>query len=240
MTQADRSSIDLYWLPLGAGGHSVRWNGRLYEAFAARREHRRPQDLYHSALEVRHDGGRYTIEMGPAWNVASPSRGVVCVGAVGAGWLGRFWMFRYEVRCWRGGQIPDLAEAVGSPQRVSNDAGQVSDLLDATREVPPLAWGRDEIGCGEMWNSNSLTSWLLARTGHDMSAIRPPAGGRAPGWSAGLVLACREAEAISRAQVLPAETTSDRAGECEDGGRGTWSTAGRSARPSPAVREVRA
>lgn len=28
---AGRGSIDLYWLPLGAGGHSVRWNGRLYE-----------------------------------------------------------------------------------------------------------------------------------------------------------------------------------------------------------------
>jgi hypothetical protein len=24
--------IDLYWLPLGAGGHSVRWNGIAYEA----------------------------------------------------------------------------------------------------------------------------------------------------------------------------------------------------------------
>jgi hypothetical protein len=31
-----RSSIDLYWLPLGAGGHSVRLNGHLYEALAAR------------------------------------------------------------------------------------------------------------------------------------------------------------------------------------------------------------
>ena len=86
---------------------------------------------------------------------------------------------------------------------MSDDATQVSDLLDATREVPPLTWGRDEIGCGEMWNSNSLTSWLLARTGHDMSTVRPPAGGRAPGWNAGLVLASREAEASSGAEVLP-------------------------------------
>jgi hypothetical protein len=31
-----RASIDLYWLPLGAGGHSVRLNGRVYEAVAAR------------------------------------------------------------------------------------------------------------------------------------------------------------------------------------------------------------
>ena len=28
--------VHLYWLPLGAGGHSVRLNGRVYEALAAR------------------------------------------------------------------------------------------------------------------------------------------------------------------------------------------------------------
>ena len=26
------AGIDLYWLPLGAGGHSVRLNGKVYEA----------------------------------------------------------------------------------------------------------------------------------------------------------------------------------------------------------------
>ena len=30
-----RASIDLYWVPLGAGGHSVRLNGRINEAVAA-------------------------------------------------------------------------------------------------------------------------------------------------------------------------------------------------------------
>ena len=30
------ATVDLYWLPLGAGGHFVRLNGRLYEALAAR------------------------------------------------------------------------------------------------------------------------------------------------------------------------------------------------------------
>ena len=29
------AGIDLYWLPLGAGGHSVRLNGKVYEAAAA-------------------------------------------------------------------------------------------------------------------------------------------------------------------------------------------------------------
>jgi hypothetical protein len=35
-TLADMAAVDLYWLPLGAGGHFVRLNGRLYEALAAR------------------------------------------------------------------------------------------------------------------------------------------------------------------------------------------------------------
>ena len=44
-----------------------------------------------------------------------------------------------------------------------------------------------------MWNSNSLTSWLIACSGLDVDSIEPPAGGRAPGWQAGIVVARREA-----------------------------------------------
>jgi hypothetical protein len=46
---------------------------------------------------------------------------------------------------------------------------------------------------GEMWNFNSLVSWLLVRSGHDFTVLTPPAGGRGPGWSAGLVSPSREA-----------------------------------------------
>jgi hypothetical protein len=42
-----------------------------------------------------------------------------------------------------------------------------------------------------MWNSNSIIAWLLASAGFDVPAIRLPARGRAPGWSAGLVVARR-------------------------------------------------
>ena len=184
--------IDLYWLPLGAGGHSVRWNGIVYEALAALHERQRSQDLYHSALEVRHGGRRYVIEMAPVWNENSPDRGVVREGSVAARWLGRFRAFRYEVRCWADGRIPDVLQAVGSPQRLSDDPAAVVQLLQRTREVPALTWGRDELGAGEMWNSNSLVEWLFASSGHDMSAITPPAHGRAPGWAAGMQLARRE------------------------------------------------
>jgi hypothetical protein len=55
--------------------------------------------------------------------------------------------------------------------------------------MPALVWGRDELGAGEMWNSNSMISWLIACTGLDVASIKPPAGGRAPGWNAGVVAA---------------------------------------------------
>ena len=188
---ATETSVSLYWIPLGAGGHSVRWNGRVYEALAAMHERRSPRSLYHSALEVNLDAHTYAIEMAPVWNERSAVRGVVCEGPVGSRWLGRFRAFRYEVRCWRDGRIPDVIEAVDR-QCVSDDRLQAEHLLDLLQHVPPLTWGRDELRTGDMWNSNSLVSWVLARAGHDMAAIEPPAGGRAPGWLAGLALAARE------------------------------------------------
>jgi hypothetical protein len=39
--------VDLYWLPLGAGGHCVRVNGRIYEAISARLAGRERMALYH-------------------------------------------------------------------------------------------------------------------------------------------------------------------------------------------------
>jgi hypothetical protein len=67
--------IDLYWLPLGAGGNCVRFNGRVYERILALREHRPPSDI---------------------------------------------------------------AEAVDSPRRVSEDRSQVAAVLAALRHAPPL------------------------------------------------------------------------------------------------------
>jgi hypothetical protein len=186
------SCVLVYWLPLGAGGHLVHWNGRLYETVAARLEHRPAFDLYHSALEILLDGDRYVIEMAPVWTTRVACRGVVVEGPVGLPWLGRFAAFRYEIRRWRGDVIPDLTEAVGSPHLVSGDPMQARHLLDLVPQAPPVTWGRDELRTGDMWNSNSLVAWLLARGGIDMSGVRPPAGGRAPGWQAGLVLAGRQ------------------------------------------------
>jgi hypothetical protein len=186
------AGVLLYWLPLGAGGRIVRWNGRVFEALMARREHRAVRDLYHSALEVRLGGERFVVEMTPAWGAAVADRGVVREGPVGAPVLGRFALFRYEVRRWRDGVIPDLAEAAGDPHRVSQDPARARRLLALVPQVPALTWGRDEWRTGEMWNSNSLVAWLLASSGHELDRVRPPPRGRAPGWRAGLVVATRQ------------------------------------------------
>jgi len=189
------AAVDLYWLPLGAGGHFVRFNGRVYEALAARMQRRPACDLYHSALQVEVPEGRFVIEQAPAHDWSGKQRGVVAEGPVGARWAARFRIFRYEIRVWRGGHIPDVAEAVDSPRRLTDDEGGARRVLDAVARIPTPVWGRDELATGEMWNSNSVIAWVIARSGIETGSLRPPAGGRAPGWEAGLVVARRhEAE----------------------------------------------
>ncbi len=195
MTAESEPGVDLYWLPLGAGGHSVRLNGRVFEAVAARLERRAPCDLYHSGLEVRVPEGRFVIEQAPIRDGNGGERGVVAHGAVGSRRAGRFRIFSYEVRRWRDGVIPDICEAVESPQQLTGDPLLAQRVLDLVPAVPTLVWGRDESRAGEMWNSNSLISWLIARSGLHVESVRPPAGGRAPGWDAGLVVARRQQRA---------------------------------------------
>lgn len=183
--------LDLYWLPLGADGSgAVRVSGRLYERWVARRAGRAPLDLYHSALKVHLDGATHVIEVAPVWSRPESDRGAVAEGAVGDRLLGVSRWFRYEVRCWRNGVLPDQEQAVGSPVRLSTDAARGAAVLDLVRRVPTPVWGRDELRTGEMWNSNSVIAWLVASTGETETG--PPAGGRAPGWTAGLVLAGRD------------------------------------------------
>ena len=146
------------------------------------------------------------IEQAPVRDNQGAKRGVVAEGPVGSRLAGRFRIFRYEVRRWRNGVIPDIAEAVASPQLLSDDPSQAQRLLDLVPEVPTAVWGRDELDAGEMWNSNSLTSWLLERSGLDTDTIQPPLGGRAPGWDAGLVVARRASvEAGARCRVIRPE-----------------------------------
>ncbi|HEY4994417.1 MAG TPA: hypothetical protein VII33_20290, partial [Nakamurella sp.] len=64
-------------------------------------------------------------------------------------------------------------------------------VLDLAPDFPTRTWGRDELHTGDMWNSNSLVAWLLVRAGVGAADIAPPPHGRAPGWTAGLVVAAR-------------------------------------------------
>jgi hypothetical protein len=185
-------AVDLYWIPLGAGGSVVRLNGKVYEAIKAFVEHRPRFALYHTALEVDVPEARFVIESAPVRDQRGRERGVVAEGPVGTSWAGRFRLFRYEIRRWRGGAIPDANEAVSSPVRVANDLARAQGVLDLVPSVPTPVWGRDGLHTGDMWNSNSLISWLLIRVGVDAEDLQPPPGGRAPGWDAGLVVARRE------------------------------------------------
>jgi hypothetical protein len=195
---ASPAAVDLYWIPLGAGGRVVRLNGKLYEAIKALADRRPRYALYHTALDISVPVGRFVIESAPIRDDRGPQRGVVVEGPVGTRWLGRFRLFRYEIRLWLGGTIPDASEAVSSPVRVSNDVATAERIVELVPSVPILVWGRDEVRTGDMWNSNSLTSWLLARGGVETSTLQPPVGGRAPGWQAGLALARRQIQMLGR------------------------------------------
>ena len=189
--ETNASVVQLYWIPLGAGRRVVRLSGNLYEALDAWR-HRRPAvPLFHSALVVLAPEGRFVIEQTPVPRAREQRHGVV-EGPVGSRLAGHLRLFRYEVRRWRDGVIPDIAEAVGSPVGVSHDPAHASLIVGLVPLVPALVWGRDQEHTGEMWNSNSVIAWLLERAGLDASTFQPPTGGRAPGWAAGHEIAQRD------------------------------------------------
>jgi hypothetical protein len=185
------SLVELYWIPLGAGSPLVRLSGRGFERLSAWWNHRDRGELYHAALKIQGPSGCFAIEQAPVPDRDGSARGVVAEGPVGLRIAGRLRVFRYEVRCWPDGTIPDIGYAVGSPVNVSTDSTVAGRIVEVLPSVPTLVWGRDEAGTGEMWNSNSVVSWTLTRSGVDTDHLRPPPGGRAPGWQAGGVIARR-------------------------------------------------
>jgi hypothetical protein len=132
------------------------------------------------------------IEQAPVLDAHGEQRGVVAEGPVGMRWAARFRIFRYEIRRRRDGQIPDVQEAVESPRRLTGEESRAQRVLDLVPQVPTPVWGRDDLEAGDMWNSNSVIAWLIARSGMDTKSIHPPTAGRAPGWQAGLVVARRQ------------------------------------------------
>lgn len=185
------SYVHLLWLPLGAGQPVVQFSGWCYERLHAWRTARPRCNLYHAALEVSTPSGSYAIELAPVPDLHGHSRGVLSEGPVGSRWLRRLRWFRYELRCWPGGTIPDRHLAVAGPRELTTEPDQTTRLLEVLPSIPTPVWGRDELRLGEMWNSNAVIAWLLAVTDLLAPSVRPPLGGRAPGWDAGLRLAER-------------------------------------------------
>ena len=168
-----RGAVDLYWIPLGAGDRVVRRVGTLYEAAAAWRAGRPRAALFHTALIVRIDRTSWVIESAPIRDDRGVDRGVVAEGPVGVRPAGRFRLFRYEIRRWRGGVLPDEREAVGGAVRAAADLARARRVVELVPSVPTPVWGRDGLRAGEMWNSNSLTSWLLVRAEIDVRTLVP-------------------------------------------------------------------
>jgi hypothetical protein len=88
----------------------------------------------------------------------------------------------------------------------------------ASRRVPSSCVMRSS-HTGEMWNSNSVISWLTARSGLGVEAVRPPAGGRTPGWRAGLVIAHREETPGNASDATRPPRLKPRVGENDSDGR---------------------
>jgi hypothetical protein len=57
------------------------------------------------------------------------------------------------------------------------------------RRATRIAAMRHRLKTGDMWNSNSVIAWLIARSRIDAESIHPPTAGRAPGWQSGLLVA---------------------------------------------------
>jgi hypothetical protein len=179
--------LDLYWIPVGAGTPVVRISVGIFEAMSAAVQRRKRCTLLHAALLATTEYGTIAVEVAPTPDAfGRRDRGVVAEGTVGLSCLHRLRMFRYEVRRWPNGVIPDLRHAVASPVLLTEDDHLVQRCLDLIAHVPTPVWGRDELHLGEMWNSNSVVSWVLSQAELLPVVKFPPGLARAPGWDAGI------------------------------------------------------
>jgi hypothetical protein len=181
------AGVDLYWSPLGASGHFVRLNGRVYEALTARLQRRPARDLYHSALQVELPEGAFVIEQAPVTTGADGAR--CCRRGRPSALAGQADFGSSATRSGSGA----VATYRTSPRpstapRASATRSNWRHLLELVPRVPASVWGRDELGTGEMWNWNSVIAWVIACSGIDVQSIQPPQGGRAPGWRAGVAV----------------------------------------------------
>ena len=173
--EIEASGIDLYWLPLGAGGHSVRLNGLVFEAIAARLAAPGPptSTTRRSRSTCRRDGrDRAGAGVGRERRPGRRRR-----GSVGTRAAGRFRLFRYEVRRWRDGVIPDLAEAVESPRRLSDDRDLRAAVARARAGVADASLGSRRAAHGRDVELELAHLLAVVRSGLDVDSIRLPRAG---------------------------------------------------------------
>ena len=89
------------------------------------------------------------IEQAPVRDKDGVLRGVVAEGPVGSRWVGWLPFFRYENRRWLDGAIPDVAEAIESPRRLTTDPSLARRILELVPDAPASVWGRDELGAAK-------------------------------------------------------------------------------------------
>lgn len=177
-------TLDLYWLPVGAGTHFQRASLAVYESFAAALARRPRSILCHAALKGNVGERPFTIELTPVPAVQDVRPAMA--GAVGSSLAARLRIFRYQLVCRESDALPDEQWRIGHPQRLSSDATAIQHLLALARTVPAHTWGRRVRGTSEMWTSNSAVSWLLLKAAIPLEGVAIPDGATAPGWQAGI------------------------------------------------------
>lgn len=190
------TGLELFWLPLGAGGHSVRVNGKVYEALLARAQRRASRDLYHAALVAELPDGHPLSRSGPS-GTGSPAP------PIAARWC------RARSACvrWAVAVVPLRGAALAGRShpgpRVRRGRPASSHRRRGRRTTCPRR--RDRRAGADLGPRRARArgdvelqlrhTWVLVRAGLDPSEVQPPSSGRAPGFDAGLAAARREQEA---------------------------------------------
>jgi hypothetical protein len=162
-----------------------------WERLRALKAGRSPRELLHVALEVQLDSStKFVIELVPAgFGPARTSTGVVGNGPILSRALGWMRMFQYEIRRWKNGVVEAKDKSTRPPSTYVITRDQALQIIDGASRAPRHPWGQDVLGNGDMWNSNSLVSFVLVSAGMDPAAIEPPASADWPGWDTGVALA---------------------------------------------------
>ena len=134
-------------------------------------------------------------------------------GAVGSRWARRLRIFRYEVHRWRDGVIPDLAEAVASPERLTSDPLLTLRIFDLVASGAAVDLGTRRGACRRDVELE-LGHCLADRARRHRCGLAAPAR---PGTGAGLAGRARHREPRVRQQRPVARASSDALATASEG-----------------------